>query len=78
MERRCMIEMNNLQYIGSSPNEDITSDVEITKRPTIATGKTEQIVKHCKYVLPVKVNLLELLITVVACYVVKRGPVTER
>ena len=70
-----MIDMNNFQYIGSSPNEDITSDVEITKSLTGTSGKTEQIVKH--YTIFPVVNLLESLITVVGYYVVKRGPVTE-
>ena len=30
--------MNNFQYIGSTLNEDITSDADIKKRLAIATG----------------------------------------
>ena len=39
MERRCMIEMNNFQYISSTLNGDITtSDVDVKKILAIATG----------------------------------------
>ena len=62
--------IENFQYTGSTVNEMFTSDVEIKKMLCNycerTSGKTEQIVEHYKYLLRVKVNLLESLITAIA------------